>query len=590
LRQVGEVLIDQKLLTPEQLDKALQTQKESPTRKLLGEVIVELGYCSELQILEALAEAYDVPFARLNPQLVDPAAATTLERKFVSENAALPLYLVDGMLTVAVSEPANVYLTEELATHTGHMIQLVASPRSDILATAEAAFQARPRDTSAIKDLLAEAEEAGELEASKSVDEDDLSDDSSDSPVVKLVQQLIVSAVREGASDIHIEPGDNQLRVRFRVDGRLYEKMRPPFQMRAALVSRVKILAGLDIAERRLPQDGAIRISVDDRPIDLRVSTLPNAFGEKVVMRILDTERALVGLDSLGMDPEMREAFEQAVRRPHGLVLVTGPTGSGKSTTLYSALSIIINPEVNICTVEDPVEYNLAGINQFQVRESIGLTFAQSLRALLRQDPDVIMVGEIRDPDTARIAVQAALTGHLVLSTLHTNDGPGAVSRIQNLGVEPYLISASLEAVLAQRLIRRICPRCKIEVPTPPHIRHVLEQMDVTAEKMFSGRGCTECHQSGTKGRLGIYEYFLVEDHIRDAITTGASGTKLRELALASGMTSTREDGIKKALAGLTLGHDQHPRGWHQESPRRIDQLRGGAAGDDGMKPGEGRK
>jgi type IV pilus assembly protein PilB len=552
LRQVGEVLIDQKLLTPEQLDKALQTQKESPTRKLLGEIIVELGYCSELQILEALAEAYDIPFVRLNPQLVDPAVATTLEREFIEENAALPLYLVDGMLTVAVAEPANVYLTEELASHTGQMIQQVASPRSDILATAEAAFQARPRDTSAIDDLLAEAEESGEFESAKSVAEDDLSDDSSDSPVVKLVQQLTVSAVREGASDIHIEPGDNELRVRFRVDGRLYEKMRPPFRMRAAMVSRVKILAGLDIAERRMPQDGAIRISVDDRPIDLRVSTLPNAFGEKVVMRILDTERALVGLDSLGMDPAVREAFELAVRKPHGLVLVTGPTGSGKSTTLYSALSLITNPEINICTVEDPVEYNLTSINQFQVRESIGLTFAQSLRALLRQDPDVIMVGEIRDPDTARIAVQAALTGHLVLSTLHTNDGPGAVSRLQNLGVESYLLSASLEAVLAQRLIRRVCPRCKIEVPTPPHIRHALEQVGVTAEKMFAGRGCTECHQSGAKGRLGVFEYFLVDDEIRDAITTGASGTRLRELALAAGMVSVREDGIKKALAGLT--------------------------------------
>ena len=552
LLRVGDVLLDRKLVTEEQIEEALAAQKASTERRLLGEIIVEMGFCTETQILDALARAYGIPFAKLSPRTVDPVAAALLSREFVDSNNVLPLFLVDGVLTLAVAEPSNLFIVDEVVQITGHEVQLVASPKADIQTTAEAAFKIRPTDSSDIDDILAEAHDSQDATPADAEALEDLQGEDSDSPVVKLVTQLVASAVREGASDIHVEPGDDRLRVRYRVDGRLYEKMKPPYALNAALVARIKILAGLDIAERRMPQDGAIRMTVDARQVDLRVSTLPNRFGEKVVIRILDTENALIGLDKLGMDEELREAFETEIHKPHGLVLVTGPTGSGKSTTLYSSLQVIISPETNICTVEDPIEYNLDGINQFQVRDQIGLSFPGMLRSLLRQDPDIIMIGEIRDPDTARIAVQAAMTGHLVLSTLHTNDGPSSVSRLTNLSVEPYLISTSLEAVLAQRLIRCICPDCKTETDTPPHIRHALEKMGVDAPRMLIGRGCVSCHQRGTKGRLGIYEFFRLTDELRDAVTVGASTAKLRELAITGGMKSIREDGIAKAVQGLT--------------------------------------
>ena len=552
LKQVGEVLRTRKLITEEQLTEALAAQQQSAARRLLGEVIVELGFCTEIQVLGALADACDSPFVRLAPRFVDPAAAACLPRAFAQDHAVLGLFLVDGVLTVAATEPTNVFLAEEIGQLTGHEVQLVASPRADILATIEAAYEGGPPDAGAMDDILAEAAQAQEYTAAEQINEADLHEGAGDSPVVKLVHQLIVAGVREDASDIHFEPGDGDFRVRYRVDGRLYEKMKPPHQMTPAVVSRVKILAGLDIAERRLPQDGAIRVNVDGRPIDLRVSTLPNRFGEKVVLRILDTQNALIGLERLGMEPELQEAFEAEIRKPHGIVLVTGPTGSGKTTTLYSALSVITSPEVNISTVEDPIEYNLAGINQFQVHERIDLTFPAVLRALLRQDPDVIMLGEIRDPETARIAVQAALTGHLVLSTMHTNDSAGAATRLYNLGVESYLVAAALEGVLAQRLVRRICTHCKDEVDVPPHVQHVLQRMGIEAQKMTIGRGCPKCSQLGTKGRVGLYELFLPNDEIREAIAGHASLAQLRELAVAAGMKTLLQAGLAAAAAGDT--------------------------------------
>jgi type IV pilus assembly protein PilB len=553
LRQVGEVLIEQGLLTSAQLDEVLAAQKSSSERKLLGEVVVELGYCTDLQILEALARAYEVPFVRLTPALVDPAVARLLPTEFTQEHTVLPLFLVDDMLTVAVAEPSNVYLMEEISQRTGHAVQIVASPHTDILATAPAVEESRAADDGgAIDDILAEVVRSEDFSTSVSDSPDEFDDVSSDSPVVKLVQQLIVSAVRERASDMHFEPGDGTFRIRFRVDGRLYEKMRPPTPMASSVTARLKILAGLDIAERRLPQDGAIRLQVDNRPIDLRVSTLPNRFGEKVVLRILDTRNALIGLNQLGMDETMLESFTIQIHKPHGIVLVTGPTGSGKSTTLYAALAAIVSSESNISTVEDPIEYNLDGINQFQVHERIGFGFPAALRALLRQDPDVIMVGEIRDPETARIAVQAALTGHLVLSTLHTNDAASAATRLHNLGVESYLVSAALEGVLAQRLVRRICPSCKTEVEVPPHVQAALARLEVEAPTMFQGTGCVTCNQLGTRGRVGVYELFLPDDDIRDALGRGANVAKLRQLAKEAGMIPLQEAAIAKAQAGDT--------------------------------------
>ncbi len=556
LRRMGEVLVEQKVVTQAQLAKALETQKASPSRKLLGEVLVELGFCSELQILEALAAGYDMPFVRLTPQLVDPAVVATFPREELAANVAVPLFLVDGVLTIAMVEASNVFFVEELAARTGHVVQVAIAPKGDILAAIEAALRTRPADTQAMDEILAQAEKAGETGPEESAAALELEADTADSPVVKLVQQLIVSAVREGVSDMHFEPGERELRVRFRLDGRLYEKMKPPHQLTAALVARLKILSGLNIAERRLPQDGAIRMIIDDRPIDLRISTLPNNFGEKVVMRVLDMRNAQVPLDKLGMNPELRKAFEHAIRLPHGLILVTGPTGSGKSTTLYSSLNLILSPEINICTAEDPVEYNLRGVNQFQVRESIGLTFASTLRALLRQDPDVIMVGEIRDTETARIAVQAALTGHLVLSTLHTNDAPGAISRLANLGVEPYLVSAAVESVLAQRLLRRICGECRTTVESQPHVRTALERLGIDADGVPRGRGCMACHQLGTKGRVGIYELLVISDDIRSAVSRGEADDAVRAQARRAGMKTLRQDGLEKAAEGLVTYED----------------------------------
>jgi type IV pilus assembly protein PilB len=551
LRRMGEVLVEQKVVTQEQLGRALEAQKGSSSRKLLGEVLVELGYCSEFQILEALAAGYDVPFVRLTPQLVDPTVVSAYAREELAAHTAVPMFLVDGVLTIAMVEASNVFFIEELTARTGHAVQVVIAPKGDILAAIETAFRARPADSEAMEQILADAEKSGEMTAEAEAVPFDAESDTADSPVVKLVQQLIVSAVREGVSDIHFEPGERELRVRFRLDGRLYEKMKPPHQLSAALVARLKILSGLNIAERRLPQDGAIRMIVDDRPIDLRISTLPNNFGEKVVMRVLDMRNAQVPLDKLGMNPTLREAFERAVREPHGLILVTGPTGSGKSTTLYSSLNLILSPEINICTAEDPVEYNLRGVNQFQVRDSIGLSFAATLRALLRQDPDVIMVGEIRDAETARIAVQAALTGHLVLSTLHTNDAVGAVSRLTNLGVEPYLVSAAVEAVLAQRLLRRICSECATQVEPPPHVRAALTRLGIKADRIPRGRGCSTCHQIGTRGRVGIYEFLDFSDDVRSAVARGEPEGVVRALALQEGMKTLRQDGLEQARAGV---------------------------------------
>jgi type IV pilus assembly protein PilB len=366
------------------------------------------------------------------------------------------------------------------------------------------------------------------------------------------VNHLIQSAVREGASDIHVEPGDRTLRVRFRVDGTLLEKHHPPFQLQSAIASRIKIMAGLDIAERRLPQDGAINTTVDGNRIDLRVSTLPHKLGEKVVIRVIDTRNTLVSLSQLGLSPSVYDLFLQEVRKPHGIILVTGPTGSGKTTTLYAVLNEINNPTINVCTVEDPVEFQIPGVNQFQVHAKIGLSFANVLRSLLRQDPDVIMIGEIRDPETARIAVQAALTGHLVLSTLHTNDAAAAITRLRNLGVEPYLISASLVAILAQRLVRTLCPNCKRPVEPSSVTLHRVERLGMKLNQFFEGRGCSQCSQLGMKGRTGIYELLVPDDDLRDAIASDASLGTFRAKAKAMGMQTLLQAGFEKVREGCT--------------------------------------
>jgi len=550
-RQVGQVLLARGLITQEQIEAAVAEQAARGHRKLLGEIMIELGMISEDQLLEALADAYNVPYARLTPRLADAKVIELIPRDFLEKHAILPLFKIRGVLTVALSEPSNVFLVEEIARITDCKVQVVVASAADVKAILGQYVNAA--NVFVIDDIIEDvSSDTFALIESKADDISSLEGMAGDSPVIKLVNYLIYTAVKSGASDVHIEPDEGLLRVRQRVDGVLYEKLTPPHQMMAPIVSRIKIMAGLDIAERRLPQDGGIHVMMDGRPIDLRVSTLPNLHGEKVVIRIIDNSLSLVSLETLGFSIGMLKTLRRHLAQPHGLILVTGPTGSGKSTTLYAALAEINSPQRNVCTVEDPIEYNLRAVNQFQVNEKIELTFGTVLRSLLRQDPDVIMVGEIRDEDTAKTAVQAALTGHMVLSTLHTNDAVSAITRLNNIGVENFLISAALEAVLAQRLVRKVCPHCKTEYEPSPNIKRVMEKAGLAAEALVHGEGCSRCNNSGYSGRIGVYELFIPSDEIRQAISDAQTLQKLRDMAKTLKMDVLMVDGLTKAKAGIT--------------------------------------
>jgi type IV pilus assembly protein PilB len=550
-KPLGQLLLDKGLIKAEQLERALEEQRRSNHQKLLGEVLVELRLCSEDQITEALAQAYGVPYARISPRIADPKVIAVIPKEFLEKHQVLPLFLVEGMLTVAVPEPANVFLVEEIERLSGYQVQVVAATVRDIRATLQTYL---PAESVFVIDDIIDDVDSQEF----SVIDEPVQDIASmeqmagDSPVIKLVNYCIYSAVKDGASDIHIEPSENLLRIRFRIDGRLSEKLRPPFQMHAAVTSRIKIMAGMDISERRLPQDGGIHVMMDKRPIDLRISTMPTKCGEKVVIRIIDNEKTSVNLEKLGFGYDTLKQWRKLISLPNGILLVTGPTGSGKSTTLYASLQEMNSDDVNICTVEDPVEYNVPGINQFQVHEKAGFTFANALRALLRQDPDIIMVGEIRDQDTAKIATQAALTGHLVLSTLHTNDAPAAITRLYNIGIEPYLVSASVVGVMAQRLVRKLCQACKEAYEPTINERRQIEKVSANVEKLYRAKGCQRCRNLGYTGRIGIYELFVPDDEVLDKISSGASLNEMRDLARASGMKPLRVDGIEKVKAGIT--------------------------------------
>jgi len=553
--RVGDLLVEQGIITQEQVEHALAYQRDRGHKKLLGEVLVELEFVTREQVLEVLAQAYGVPFARVSPKVADAKVIELLPREFLERNLVLPLFLVREKLTVAIAEPANVFLVEEIERVSGKSVQVVATPEDDIRQTLDSYM---PDANVFVIDEMIEDIDAADLSVVEKqiTDLSNLEDASGESPVIKLANYLIYAAVQEGASDIHIEPDDGRLRVRYRVDGGLFEKMQPPFQMHAALVSRLKIMAGLDISERRVPQDGGITIRVDKRQIDLRVSTCPGKFGEKVVMRVIDKSGAMLSLEKLGFSFEMLEDFRSLVHQPNGVVLVTGPTGSGKSTTLYAALSEINHDSVNISTVEDPVEFNLPGINQFQTNDKAGFTFAGALRSLLRQDPDIVMIGEMRDQETARIATQAALTGHLVLSTLHTNDSVAAVTRLINVGVEPYLIAASIRGVLAQRLLRKICSNCKEPLEQTAPVKRTLERMfpdQPLPETLFHGVGCSKCRNTGYAGRIGIYELYIPDDEALDAVSRNATLQELRRIANASNRyTTLKQDGYDKMTSGLT--------------------------------------
>jgi len=548
--QLGQLLLSKGIVSPEQIDKALEEQKAKGHRKLLGELLVEMNYCTENQIAAALAEGYGVPYAQVSPKLCDVRTLEILPRDFLEEHIVLPLFKVYDVLTVAVSEPSNVFLIDEIERISGCKVQVVCATTKDIKATLQTYLPAA--NVFVIDDIIDDdGLEDFTLIENITQDISNLEEIAGQSPVVKLVNYLLYNAVRENASDIHIEPDDKKLRVRYRVDGKMYEKMRPPYQMHPAIVSRIKIMAELDIAQRRLPQDGGIHVMVEGRPVDLRVSVMPGNFGEKVVIRVIDPHKILFNLESLGFTYDNLQLFRKVIQAPNGIVLVTGPTGSGKNTTLYAALAELNSEEVNICTVEDPVECNMPGINQFQVNEKAGFGFSTALRSLLRQDPDIIMVGEIRDQATANIAVQAALTGHLVLSTLHTNDAPGAVTRLIDLGVAPYLVSASLIAVLAQRLVRKICPNCKSEYDPPLSIRKIVTEAVGQIEKFHRGMGCKKCRNTGCAGRIAIHELFVPSEEIAAMITDRASVKDIRKKAVENGMVPLYIDGIEKVKAGI---------------------------------------
>lgn len=538
-------------LSPENLAEALSVQQSGSAHRLLGEVLVDLGFVDQDTIAEALAEGYGVPFARNVSRIADPAIVDLLPSEFMRQHHVLPLFLVRGVLTIAAAEPSNLYLFEDVERRTGHQIRVVAATRSEIDAAIEGYLPAA--NVFVIEEIYEDVRDADFSLIEREVAElTDLEEIAGHGPVVKLVNWLVYSAVREGASDVHIEPGDHTLRVRYRVDGRLYEKMRPPHQMGPALTSRIKIMADLDIAERRLPQDGDIHVLLEGRPVDLRVSTMPGRHGEKVVIRIIDSKNTVVSPEQLGMRSTMQALWQETLQAPNGIVLVAGPTGSGKSTTLYSALSSLNDDETNLSTIEDPVEAVIPGVNQFQVSEKTGFTFPRALRSLLRQDPDVVMVGEIRDEETASIASQAALTGHLVLSTLHTNDACSAPVRLMNLGVEAFLVSAVLRGILAQRLVRRVCPQCRQAAEIDSRLEALVVETVGHADGLVHGTGCSRCRNTGFSGRLGIFEFLVPNEAVVEAIVAGRSHKAILDAATAAGFESMRTDGLFKAVEGLT--------------------------------------
>ncbi|MFT4593751.1 MAG: type IV pilus assembly protein PilB [Phycisphaerales bacterium] len=540
---LGQLLLRRGILSEEQLNNALAFQKGCEVRKLLGEVLVELGYVDDRGVLETLAEAYGIPFASDTARLADPKVIELLPREFLEEHGVLPMFLVRGVLTVAVSEPANLYLIEEIERRTGHRTQIVAATASDIESAHRSYLPAA--NVFVIDEIYEDIDEHDFAVIEHETTElADLEEDAGHGPVVKLVNFLIYSAVQEGASDIHIEPGDHSLRIRYRIDGRLFEKIQPPHKMQQAISSRIKIMANLDISERRLPQDGDFNVMMDGRPIDLRVSTMPSKFGEIVVMRIIDSKNNRLSLETLGFNEKMLLDWKSIVEQPNGVVLVTGPTGSGKSTTLYSVLSQLDTNEINVSTIEDPIEAQIKGINQSQINERAGFTFTKALRSMLRQDPDVLMVGEVRGPETAAIVSQAALTGHLVFSTLHTNDSISAITRLINLGIEPYLVAATVRGVLAQRLVRKICPSCKSAWEGDDAVRQACG-----GGEYFMGSGCNRCRGTGFAGRIGIFELLIPTNELLEAIGRGAS---LQELRTLTDHATLRVDGLEKVSQGLT--------------------------------------
>lgn len=548
------------LITRDQLNQALEKQKLLKRQEALGDVLVSMGFISEKDRIRGLGEQWGVPFVDVQELEIDPAAIKLVTESVARKLKILPVARRNGKLTLAMKNPLDIFAIDEVRLMTGTDVEPCIASEEDIITAIARHYRAQINVSEQVDSVIKEFD-TGDIDFGPSSENDDedisieqLRELSEEAPVIKLANLIISRGISDGGSDIHVEPAKDFVRVRLRVDGILNEIMRVPKKVQASLISRFKIMAEMDIATKRSPQDGRIGAVIDGRQFDFRVSTLPSVFGEKIVLRILDKGSVSVGLHKLGMLPETMEKFEGLISRTYGIILVTGPTGSGKSTTLYSVLSKLNSGEKNILTIEDPVEYELEGLTQVQINNRAGLTFPAGLRTMLRQDPDIAMVGEIRDAETAIIATEAALTGHLVLSTLHTNDAPGAMTRLVEMGIEPFLIASSVIGVLAQRLVRVICPKCK-EQYTPPRdaVRRLGIELESDAKVTFyRGRGCDLCRGSGYKGRLGVYELMVVNDQLRDLVLQKCSSHVLREAAIDSGMKTLKDDAVAKILLGQT--------------------------------------
>jgi type IV pilus assembly protein PilB len=569
--RIGELLLKEKRITPEQLQEALNYQKANGGK--LGLNLVKLGIVKDEEITALLSRQYGVPSINLSDFEIDQSVIKLVPSETAQKYQILPLSRAGATLTIAMTDPTNVFAMDDLKFMTGYNVEPVVASETAVMEAIQKYYNlggrgngSGPQQQSALEFAAAALQELPQVDTSEvevleeleEISVEALAKQGEEAPVIRLVNVMLMSAIQKGASDIHIEPYEKEMRVRYRIDGVLYNIMAPPLKFRDPIVSRVKIMAKLDIAEKRLPQDGRIKIRFNDggrnKEIDFRVSSLPTLFGEKIVLRLLDREKLMLDMTRLGFEPESLARFEEAIARPWGMVLVTGPTGSGKTNTLYSSISKLNTAETNIMTAEDPVEFNLQGINQVQIREGIGLNFAAALRSFLRQDPNIILVGEIRDFETAEIAIKAALTGHLVLSTLHTNDAPSTINRLMNMGIEPFLVASSVNLICAQRLVRRVCRSCAEPVAMPPAglAKVGFSPEDAATVVPVKGAGCQKCNNTGYKGRLGLYEVMEVDNEIKELILVGASGLELRKKAIERGMITLRQSGLRKIKDGLT--------------------------------------
>jgi type IV pilus assembly protein PilB len=557
--RLGEILLKESLITQEQLQKALEFQRANGGK--LGSCLTKMGFITDDDITGVLSRQYGVPSINLKFYEIDPNVIKLIPQDTALRYQVIPLSRVGSVLTIAMTDPTNVFAMDDIKFMTGFNVEPVVASESAIGEAITRFYGGAGSDSEELSKMMKDLVEDEELELAAEEAEMDaasLEKAAEEAPIIKLVNLILTDSVKRGASDIHVEPYETEMRVRFRIDGVLQTMMSPPLRLRDAMTSRMKIMAKLDIAEKRLPQDGRIMIKYradgKKKELDFRVSTVPTLYGEKIVLRLLDKENLRLDMTKLGFESESLKKFERNILKPYGMVLVTGPTGSGKTNTLYSSVSRLNTVDTNIMTAEDPVEFQLGGINQVQMKEQIGLNFAAALRAFLRQDPNIILVGEIRDFETAEIAVKAALTGHLVLSTLHTNDAPSTISRLMNMGIEPFLVATSVNLICAQRLVRRICANCKVELEVPEQalIDAGYSPEEAKKTKIYHGKGCSTCNKGGYKGRTGLYEVMEINDELRELILVGASALELKKKAIEQGMITLRRSGLIKVAAGLT--------------------------------------